>query len=141
VSNLKVIKILIYCPLEVLYESVNLRNKLNIENENKLAFHFFGQLAVLYKLHKNDNDPIIEIVESKKIKDALIKASEDFLLSCQNAKEYKKKIDNFNKSFIKKFNLDKERQIVLSPAEKYNLIIDSSNSTALEIANQIKKIS
>ncbi|MFA6066080.1 MAG: AAA family ATPase [Candidatus Babeliaceae bacterium] len=137
--NEKVIKILVYCPLDILLQRVEQRNACGIVSEQRTAFQSFEQFPALFKLQEHAHEPVLDIVKSTVIKQALEKAIQD-LIKNTIAAPYLPKLDEFRKKFSQQFKLDEQETITLVPRHAYNLILNSYHNSPQQSAQKILEI-
>lgn len=135
-KNINVIKILIYCPLDVLLERVEYRNKLGIPEEMRHAFQSFEQFPAIFKMQENQKDQIVDTVKTSILKDALNRSIDD-LIKAGIPTPYFEKLETFKQQFITEFSLNTKKEITLSPRHSYDLILNSAKYNPLEMAQKI----
>ena len=134
-----VIKVLIYCPMDVLLERVEKRNESGIAGEYRNAFQSFEQFSAIFKLQENSSEDVVDVVKSKTLKKALEKSIQS-LIDNNIPEPYLPKLHAFKKGFITKFKLNEQEEIALVAQHKYDLILNSSLSSPHESAKKILKL-
>src|SRR3990167_4838001 len=100
----KVVKILVYCPLDVIIEHVEKRNLSSDQQEHRLLNQAFTQFAQIYKLQDSDNEMVVDRISSARIKMALDKAKEEVDLIIEKLpKEDMEKVSELGKEFYQNF--------------------------------------
>lgn len=139
----KVIKILIYCPLDLIFEHVNQRNKSDDIKEQRIAFCSIDQFPHSYKLAQFEDELVIDRISSVALFNTLIKAKKE----CESllkdlpeevSKERARSNEVCFNNFINEFKLNELKEVILVSKFPYNLIINSSKSSIIEIAKQIQ---
>lgn len=135
-KNEKVLKILVYCPMDILLQRVETRNASKVIEEQRLAFQSFEQFPAMFKVQEDADDQVVDIVQSSILVLALQKAIED--LHINNVPDpYLPKLAEFKQTFIREFKLDVKDQITLAARHKYDLIINSGIHSPRYLAEQI----
>ena len=130
--DLDVIFILLYCPLDKLYEHVVTRNKQADSTEHRSFDQAVRRFALIYKLKETENDCIVDFVESEKLK-ALFSTtlSSDNLLSVK--KQTKELVDST-------FKLEQQKVIGICPRMHYNLVVNTGIYTQTQCAELINSV-
>ncbi len=132
------LKVLVYCPLNVLIERVQKRNNSGIKEETRAAFLAFEQFPELFKLQEHEQEPIVDSVPSLQIKVALNNAIEE-LVAKNIPQKYMLPLEQFKQNFIQHFKLDELPEIKLVPRHHYDLILNSGTHTPEELAVLIQE--
>lgn len=130
--------ILIYCPMSLILQRVQERNSLGIPNEYRSPFLPFEHFATMYKLKENPDEPLVDMVNTTKLKTSLGIAIQEFI-DQGIASGYLPKLQQFKNDFISRFNLDKHDMIAITSTYSYKAIY--KNETAQDpqiIAQRIK---
>lgn len=135
----KVLKVLVYCPMDVLLERVEKRNSSAVAEEHRTAFQSFEQFPAIFNVQGNRTNTVVDVVKSSVLKQALEKAVQD-LIKQRIPDPYLPKIQQFKIDFIKQFNLDEKEEIILFSKHTYDLILNSSKNTTTECAKEIIKL-
>ncbi len=135
----KALKVLIYCPMNVLLERVETRNRLEIAREYRNAFQSFEQFPALYKLQEAKSETIVDIVEADVLEAALEKAIQE-LIKHNIPDPYLPKLSQFKIDFIKKFRLSEKKEVLLVAKHTYDLILNNFKETPVESAKTILKL-
>ncbi|MBI2774654.1 AAA family ATPase [Candidatus Dependentiae bacterium] len=135
-QDLQMVKVLLYCPVDVLIERIEKRNESGIFRERRFAFLAFEQFPSLYKLPEDDDDFIIDTVKSTELKDALEFAITT-LIKNGIPDPYIPKLNKFRNNFIERFRLDKQKEVQLTPTRYYDLIINTAQDSPIDSAKKI----
>lgn len=135
-NSFNVVKVLVYCPLDILVKRVAMRNKYGKLEERRMNFLSFEQFPAIYKIGQSGNAQIVDIAKSSEIKKALVDSIQD-LIDNKIPDIYIPKLREFERKFIEQFNLNKQEEIALVPTHNYDLILNSSTNTPQELAAQI----
>lgn len=139
-KNEHLITVLIYCPFDLLLKRVKQRNALGLAQEMRTAFLSFEQIPAMYKIQEHSDEPIVDIVKSRMVKDALEGAIQE-LIDQNISKEYLPKLEQFKRDFIKQFQLDEREEINLVPRHHYDIVFKNDIwANSQEIALQIKHL-
>tara|TARA_B100000674_G_C37777820_1_gene885742 strand:- start:108 stop:980 length:873 start_codon:yes stop_codon:yes gene_type:complete len=138
-NNIQTKKILIYCPMDILLDRVEQRNKAGISAEQRTAFQSFEQFPAMFKVQESLRDQVVDHVQTSTIKQSLDEAIVQ-LLDNNIPEPYIPKLHKFKTSFIKQFRLNQQDVIILSPQHIYDIILDSSVYSPKESAEKIISI-
>lgn len=157
-KNNKQIKILVYCPLDVVYKRVEKRNLTGKPEEKRTTIQAFTQFAAIYKKQDSPQDQVIDKINSKQMLQLLKIAIDDSIKTLKSdiAEQLKQSatghdiinaklnvgiesLHNFNAAFIKRFKLDESDEIAIVPINRYDLIINSATERPLANAQQIAR--
>ena len=78
-AGFKCVKVLVYCPLDVLLERVEARNRSAVQGETRTAFQSFEQFPALYKVQEHVDEVIVDTVSAVSMKDALQVAVQELI--------------------------------------------------------------
>jgi len=115
----KVVKILVYCPLDILVDRVAERNRSGNTNETRTLSMPFGQFLNIYKLQESSDEVVVDRIKTSRIKYAVQIAEQD------------------EKPFVEQFKLDTLKEIVLVPKQQWDLIVNTGTHSSREIAKII----
>lgn len=138
-KNFKVIKILVYCPLDILLHRVELRNKSGIPREMRTAFQSFEQFPAIYKIKEKSDEQVVDQLNSSVIKKSLEDSIQD-LINDNISEHYLPKLKEFKLKFIEQFKLYKQDSIELVVKHKYDLIINSGIHSTQELVRKVSEI-
>jgi chloramphenicol 3-O-phosphotransferase len=128
----KLIKVLVYCPLSMIFKRVAQRNSSGGPKEQRQAFYAFDQFLYSYKLQKFEHEKVIDRIKSSDLLDALKRARLDAGEDTLNNKLVYDKL-------VEKFKLTTLNEVILVPEFQYDIIINSNNHTPQEIAELITR--
>ncbi len=138
-AGFKCVKVLVYCPLDVLLERVEARNRSGVQGETRTAFQSFEQFPALYKAQETVDEVIVDTVSAASMKDALRVAVQE-LIDNKIPDKYLPRLQAFEQDFIEQFKLDGQNSITLVPRHQYDLILNSGKHTPDELAVEIERI-
>lgn len=130
------IKVLVYCPLDVLLERVQARNNSGVRAEMRSAFQSFEQFPAIYKLQEHADKQGVDTVSVASMKSALQAAIQE-LIDNKIPGKYLPRLQAFEQNFIKQFKLDDQDRITLVARHQYDLILDSGKHTPDELVVEI----
>lgn len=144
------LSVLIYCPIHIIFNRVQERNRKNDSQQIRSATLIFRTFSKYYQVAKNTNSHIrpIDTISTFLLKDILSKCISYDLMSNTMAfeegtnrilslEERKKILLETVYSFTKDFCLNQEEEITLVPYWQYDLVINSKDKTPYEIARLI----
>ncbi len=136
------IKVLVYCPLDVLLERVQARNSSGVQAEMRSAFQSFEQFPAMYKLQEHADEVVVDTVLAASIKDALRAAIQE-LIDNKIPDKYLPRLQAFEQHFIEQFKLDR-RDLTLVAQHQYDLILDSGkhapDKLVIKIDERLKQV-
>ncbi len=135
-KNDRVLKVLVYCPMDVLLERVEIRNKSGIPEEYRTAFQSFEQFPAMFKVQEHLNEQVVDEIKSKVLKQTLEKSIQA-LIDNKIPEPYLPKLQDFKNNFIKIFKLDEQENIILVSKHEYDLILNSYKNSPEESAKEI----
>ncbi len=122
----KVIKILVYCPLDVIVDRVQKRA---LEGSPRSLNLVWSQFPAIYKLQESDNDVIVDRIATSRIKAKLPLVREEAKLTPDEAVS--------ESDFVKQFKLDTRDEIVLAPKHQWDLIVNTGIHSPEEVAQEV----
>jgi uridine kinase len=133
----KIIKILVYCPLDILVDRLAKRNQ---AAELKVDLLTPLQLfTAIYKLQESETEPVVDQIKTNRMKYALQAATQEINKQIQEAGlQISFEQDPFCKNFIKQFKLDGVKEIVIVPQHHWDLIVNTAINSPAEIAKIIE---
>lgn len=142
--NAKMTRILVYCPLDVIQERIEKRNMSGKPEEKRNAWQAFVQFTTFYKVQESPKDQVVDTIAPEKILNSLKKTITDFMreLEQKNLDDIKFKqatedVRYFSDQFIKRFNLESDKEITIVTKNHYDIIL---NTATTEPAVNAKKI-
>jgi chloramphenicol 3-O-phosphotransferase len=130
----KIIKILIYCPLDLIEKRVASRNFQGIPEQVRFAFSSFEQFSTMFQACQVISQYVIDVIQGDVIAQSLDRAADIFSSYLPNA--YMPLLESFQHYFINRFKLTSHK-IYLAPVHRYDLIINSGLSEPHERAQLI----
>jgi chloramphenicol 3-O phosphotransferase len=138
----KVIKVLVYCPLDVIIERVAKRNQSSDENEKRSIGLAFGQFPAIYKLQESMNETVVDRIKTNRMQQAIklvdLEVRQWFKESGAKQEEFKKN-EQFLNDFAQQFKLNTLKEIVLVPKHRWDLIVNTGTHSSSEIAKMISE--
>lgn len=135
-DGIQLIKILVYCPVDCLVDHVRKRNLNGNAMEHRTVSQAFRAFLALYTMHKKGKTQIIDTMHSSEMK-AAVEQSLDVI--ARWSEKSKKRQHITNKKMVHKFDLDTPHQIFITPAHRWDLIVNTGINSPYEIAQQIAK--
>ena len=131
---IKLIKILVYCSIDSIIDHVCKRNQLPNSLDHRTVHKAFIGFLSLYTIKNATHKTVIDTIDSIQTKIALQKALGTIH---PQAHKYLKRQNKMNQKLIHQFNLNKAGKIMISPQHSWDLIVNTSNKTPEEVAQQI----
>lgn len=122
----KIIKILVYCPLDVIVDRVQKRT---LEGSTRSLNLVWGQFPAIYKLQESDKEVVVDRVATSRIKTKLPLVREEAKLSPEEAIS--------ESDFVNQFKLDTRDEIVLVPKHQWDLIVNTGINSPEEVAQEV----
>ena len=122
----KVVKILVYCPLDVIVDRVQKRA---LEGSPRSLNLVWGQFPAIYKLQESDNDVVVDRIATSRISTKLPLVREEAKLIPDEAVS--------ESDFVKQFGLDTLDEIVLVPKHQWDLIVNTGIHSPEEVAQEV----
>ncbi len=135
----KTVKILVYCPLDILLQRVQKRNLSGKPEEMRTVFQSFEQFPAIYKVQEHSCEQVVDTVKTSAIKDALDMAIQEFVKN-NIPQPYLPKLEEFKREFIKLYKLEEQEEIVLVAKHSYDLVLNSGTQSPDELAEQINML-
>ncbi len=136
----KVIKILVYCPLDVIVDRVKKRNISGDPKENRPLNLSFGQFKNIYKLQESKDEVIVDKIQTSRMLYGLQEAEQEVRkLMQEDGENPEKSKEFFVKPFIEQYKLDKLNEIILSPKNRWDLIVNTGTNLTQEVAQTISE--
>jgi chloramphenicol 3-O-phosphotransferase len=137
-----VVKILVYCPLDVIVDRVEKRNKSGDEKEKRSIGLAFRQFPAIYKLQESMNEMVVDRIKTNRMQHAMklvdLEARQWFKESGAKQEEFEKN-EQFLNDFAQQFKLDTLKEIVLVPKHRWDLIVNTGTHSSSEIAKMISE--
>ena len=133
-QGVKLIKVLVYCPVDCLVDHVRKRNLSGDAMEHRTVSQAFRAFLALYTMHKKRKTQIIDTMHSSDMK-AAVQKSLDVIARWSN--KSKKRQHATNKKMVHQFNLETPHQILIAPCHQWDLIVNTSIDSPHDIAHKI----
>lgn len=133
-----VLKILLYCPTKTILKRVEQRNRSTTLSEMRTALQSFEQFAKLFKLieHTNGTKHYIDNVSTHMMKQALEQAIA-YVTYHPIGEKYRYSLELFKDQFTQQFNLNEDKNIILSPQHTIDFLCMSEHYSPQELALQL----
>jgi deoxyadenosine/deoxycytidine kinase len=131
---IKLIKILVYCPLDSIVAHVQARNRGTNSLEHRSVHTAFVAFCSLYMLQNCAHDIVIDTIDSSKTKAALHNACRTIH---SKSPKYIKKQQKINRKIIHQFKLNSVDKMRLTPKHPWDLIVNTATDTPETIAQNI----
>lgn len=132
------IKILVYCPLDILVHRGNTRNTSDQPNEHRPLNLSFWQFTKIYAIQQSENQPVIDRIKPSRMLSALAAASQEvrklMTEAGMNEQEIKNNITLFTTPFIDQFKLNETNEVILTTQHTWDLVVNSGVQSSSEIA-------
>lgn len=127
-GTIKVINVLLYCPLDIALSRVKQRNLTGIKEEQRDVFQPIGQYELIYKPQENISEKVVDTISSKDLKQLLRTAIDEYLKTLpeklkNQAVEIAESLEGHYKGFVRHFKLDELGEIAIVPIRPYDLIL------------------
>jgi chloramphenicol 3-O-phosphotransferase len=113
----KVIKAIVYCPLDSILKRIERRNGSGDPNGRRPVLLSFQQFLEMYKPRSSLEELVVEKTITGRIRAALIEAGK----KAGNPKQY----EVLYEEYVKAFGIDKDQEVVVVPKWKYDLVLDT----------------
>jgi chloramphenicol 3-O-phosphotransferase len=120
----KVIKTVVYCPLDDILKRIDRRNSAEGTNGRRPVLLSFHQFLWMYKLQSSTNELVVERTHTRRIRTALNEAGQ----RVGNFRPY----EELYASYVKVYGIDKDQEIVLVAKGKYDLVLNTRAQTKKE---------
>lgn len=134
--GVRLIKILVYCPLDCLIVHVQKRNQNGNPMEHRTINQAFRAFLALYTIQTHKNKNCIDTMHSQDVCNAL-KQSMHVIAKWSN--KQKKRQKKINKKMAHHYHLDTPHTIFLAPAHPWDLVVNTSLQSTEIIAELIAK--
>lgn len=133
-GSTKLIKILVYCPLDCLVAHVQKRNLSGNALEHRSVNQSFRAFLSLYTMSLTNGTKVIDKLHSSAMKNALTLAMESIAKTAEKRRSHQEKT---NKKVFNQFDLEKSRTISISPKHQWDFIVNTSVDSPHVIAQRI----
>ena len=132
-NGVRLLKILVYCPLTTLIEHVQTRNSSGKSLEHRTFNQAFKAFLGLYTMQKTKHQ-IIDNLHSSAMQSA-VQTSTKIVKTW--SKKNQKRLRKTNKKIMQKFVKNRQHAIALRPTHHWDLVVNTSLDTPENIAAQI----
>lgn len=138
----QLIKILVYCPLDIIIEHVEERNNSGDADERRSLCQACEQFLSLYSAQNSSEDIIIDTIDSSRILYVLDKVKEETDRWSQERKDgdetdYQKRCTEVYQGFEKKFHVSEVNEISLIQIYPWDFIVTTGINSSAIAAQQI----
>ena len=120
----KVIKAIVYCPLQHILKRVEKRNASGVPSNERPVLLSFRQFLEMYKPQTSPDELVVDRTSTSVIRTALVEAGR----KANNPSQYQALFKNY----VKAFGIDKDKEIVIVTKGKYDLVLDTKAKTKKE---------
>ena len=120
----RVIKAIVYCPLEHLLKRIDRRNSADDPAGRRPVLLAFQQFLQMYKPQTSAEELVVEKTNTSRMRAALFEAGK----KAGNPKQF----ESLYKEYVKAFGIDKDQEVVVVPKGKYDLVLDTRANTKKE---------
>ena len=113
----KVIKAIVYCPLEHILKRIDRRNSADDPAGRRPVLLAFQQFLQMYKPQTSAEELVVEKTNTRRLRTGLVEAGK----KAGNPKQY----EVLYKEYVKAFEIDSDQEIVIVPKWKYDLVLDT----------------
>lgn len=134
-GKIHMLKVLVYCPLDVIAERVYKRNLSGKVEEQRNPLQALLQFPTFYKVQEGQEETVLDVISSEKLRNAAREIIDQSLRELRQ--EQIAELEAFYSTFVQQFKLDKLPKITLVARRSYDIITNSSTHTPKEIAQRI----
>lgn len=136
----RVIKILVYCPIDILVDRVEERNKSGASEEKRNLQQAVSDFPVILKLQESADEVVVDRISSSRIMYALQVAKKELEgIKKDFPQEVIDQMESFYKKFEQYYGLDKEHEVVFVPRHSWDLIVNTGINSPSEVAKTIAR--
>ncbi len=129
-------KVLVYCPLAILFDRVEKRNASADAAEHRTAFLSFEQFPALYKVRTSDSERLVDTVSTQELASLLGKSLEQ-LRALGIPAGYESELAQFEEQFISHFDIKNRDKIELTPTRLYDRVLNSGSASPSQLAQEL----
>ena len=138
--DLPILFVLVYCPLQTLFQFLTKRNQSEDMKEHRDLDQPFRQFFKIYKKRENSSQVFIDNLKQDQV-DLVIKHIKKTAQQTEKNEteliKFLKAIDEQMPSIYKKFELDKYKEIEITPVLVHDLVVNTGVLTPKESAQKI----
>jgi chloramphenicol 3-O-phosphotransferase len=125
-----VVKAIVYCPLDQILPRIDRRNSADDPSGRRPVLLAFQQFVQMYQPQSSPDELVVERTTTTRIRNALVEAG-------QKAAS-RQQFQTLSNQYVKAFGIDRDRELVLVPKGKYDLVLDTRANTKKENARQLE---
>lgn len=125
-----VVKAVVYCPLQHILKRVEKRNSSGVPSNRRPVLLSFQQFLEMYKRQTSPEELVVEKTTTGVIRAALVEAGR----KANNPKQY----EALYKNYIHAFGIDQDREIIIVPKGKYDLVLNTKANTKKENVQRVE---
>lgn len=126
----KVVKAVVYCPLPDILKRVERRNNSGDPSNRRPVLLSFQQFLEMYKPQTSPDELVVERTSTGVIRAALAEAGR----KANNPKQY----DALYKNYVQTFGIDRDREVVIVPKGRYDLVLHTRANTKKENVRRVE---
>ena len=115
----RVIKVIVYCPLEHLLKRIDKRNNEGVPSNRRPVLLSFDQFVQMYKPQTSPQELVVARTSTSVLRAALAEAGQKAGNTRRN------QYQALYKEYVKVFGIDKDQELVLVPKGKYDVVVNT----------------
>jgi chloramphenicol 3-O-phosphotransferase len=119
-----VVKAIVYCPLDQILRRIDRRNSSGDPAGRRPVLLAFQQFLQMYQPQTSPEELVVEKTSTSRIRAALAEAGK----KAGNPRQY----EALYKRYVTAFGIDEDREVVVVPKGKYDLVLDTRANTKKE---------
>lgn len=140
-KDVKTIRVLLYCPLDITLARVEQRNLTGIPEERREVTPPIRQYRSLYKPQESESEQVLDTISSKDMKQLLRSAINSSMKALpeelkDKVAEVAKVLEDGYKEFVQQFKLDELEEVAVVSKQPHDLILNCRH-TPIELAQKI----
>src|SRR3954470_18438019 len=120
----KVIKVIVYCPLDHILKRIDRRNNTGDASGRRPVLLSFQQFLQMYQRQASPEELVVERTSTGRLRAGLVEAGK----KAGNPRQYA----FLYQQYVKTFGIDKDQELVIVPRRKYDLVINTRASSKKE---------
>ena len=125
-----VIKAVVYCPLQHILKRIEKRNSSGNPSSRRPVLLSFQQFLEMYKPQTSPGELVVEKTSTGVLRAALVEAGK----KANNPRQY----NLLYKEYVKAFGIDQDREIIIVPKGKYDLVLNTKANTKKENVRSVE---